>query len=136
MQLDSYKIIEEKIDKYIRKFYINELLKGVILFFSASLLYFIITAALEYFLWLSTTLRAILFWSLILVSLLLFSRFILWPIAKLFRLAKGIDYNDASNQIGKYFPEVNDKLTNLLQLKSLGHQEELVLAALRKLGKR
>lgn len=135
MQLNTYKIIEQKIDQYIRKFYINELLKGAILFFSATALYFIITTTLEYFLWLNTTLRAILFWSLILVSLLLFSRFILWPLAKLLRLAKGIDYNNASNQIGKHFPEVNDKLTNLLQLKSLGHQEELVLAGIEQKSK-
>jgi len=135
MQMNTYKTIEQKIDKYIRKFYINELLKGAILFFSATLLYFIITTTLEYFLWLSTTLRALLFWSLVLVSLLLFARFILWPLAKLFRLAKGIDYNDASNQIGKHFPEVNDKLTNLLQLKSLGQQEELVLAGIEQKSK-
>jgi len=135
MQKNSYKTIEQKIDKYIRKFYINELLKGAILFFSATLLYFIITTALEYFLWLSTTVRAVLFWSLILVSVVLFTRFILWPLAKLFRLAKGIDHTDASNQIGKYFPEVSDKLTNLLQLKSLGQQEELVLAGIEQKSK-
>jgi hypothetical protein len=135
MQLDSLTIIEKKIDQYIQKFYLNELLKGVILFFSTTLLYFITTTALEYFLWLSTTIRAILFWSLIIVSVLLLSKFILWPLAKLFKLSKGIDYNDAANQIGKYFPEVSDKLTNLLQLKSLGNNDELILAGIEQKAK-
>ncbi len=135
MQQDSFFLIKQKIDLYIRKFYLNELLKGSILFFSTTLLYFIITTALEYFLWLSSALRAILFWSLIVVSILLLSRFILWPIAKLFKLAKGIDYSDASNQIGKHFPEVSDKLTNLLQLKSLGTDNELIIAGIEQKSK-
>lgn len=135
MQQDSFSLIKKKIDQYIRKFYVNELLKGSILCFSATLLYFIITTGLEYFLWLSSSIRAILFWSLIIVSIVLISKFILWPIAKLFKLARGIDYSDASNQIGKHFPEVSDKLTNLLQLKSLGTDNELIIAGIEQKSK-
>ncbi len=133
--MQNYNIIEQKINQYIRKYYINELIKGLILFFSATLLYFIITTALEYVLWLSSTGRAILFWSFVLFSSVLFAKFIFWPIAKLMRWLNGIDYSDASSQIGKHFPEVSDKLTNLLQLKAQGAQDELVIAGIEQKAK-
>ena len=133
--MKTYTIIEQKINQYISKYYINELIKGLILFFSATLLYFIVTTALEYLLWLNSLGRAILFWSFIGFSLVLFAKFIFWPIAKLLQWIKGIDYNDASAQIGKYFPEVSDKLTNLLQLKSQGKNDELIIAGIEQKAK-
>ncbi len=133
--MKTYDLIEQKINQYIRKYYVNELIKGGILFFSATLLYFIITTALEYLLWLNTTGRAILFWSFVIFSVVLFSRFIIWPITKLLRWTKGIDFKDASQQIGQHFPEVSDKLTNLLQLKSQGGNDELVLAGIEQKAK-
>ena len=63
--MKTYTIIEQKINQYIRKYYVNELIKGFILFFSATLLYFILTTALEYLLWMNSLGRAILFWSFI-----------------------------------------------------------------------
>jgi len=133
--MKTYDLIEQKINQYIRKYYVNDLIKGVILFFSATLLYFIITTALEYLLWLNTIGRAILFWSFVIFALVLFTRFIIWPISKLFRWTRRIDYTDASQHIGKHFPEVSDKLTNLLQLKSQGGNDELVLAGIEQKAK-
>lgn len=133
--MQNYNNIEQNINKYIRKFYVNELIKGAILFVSTFLIYFIITTALEYFFWLNTFGRAVLFWSFILLSLGLFIKFIVMPIAKLFRWVKGIDYTMASNQIGKHFPEVNDKLLNLLQLKEQGVNNELVVAGIEQKSK-
>jgi hypothetical protein len=60
----------------------------------------------------------------------LFIKFIAIPLAKLFKLQKGINYEDASRIIGLHFPEVNDKLLNVLQLKNDSHQTELLLASI------
>ena len=57
-------------------------------------------------------------------------RFILFPIFKLFKLQKGIDYKQASAIIGNHFTEVNDKLTNFLQLSVDQNQSELLLASI------
>jgi hypothetical protein len=51
----------------------------------------------------------------------------------LFKLQKGIDYNEASAIIGNHFTEVNDKLTNFLQLSDADlhqNQSELLLASI------
>nr|WP_217902848.1 DUF4175 family protein [Flavobacterium sp. J49] len=57
-------------------------------------------------------------------------RFILFPLFKLFKLQKGIDYNQASNIIGNHFSEVGDRLTNFLQLSQDQNKSELLLASI------
>jgi hypothetical protein len=128
--LNHFLHIQEKLEQFIRKFYTNELIKGIILFFAIGLLYFIATVLIEHFLWLSQTGRTILFWLFILVEVALFARFIAFPLAKLFKLKEGIDFSQASKIIGNHFPEVNDKLLNVLQLKENKQQSELLLASI------
>ncbi|WP_418508803.1 DUF4175 family protein [Corallibacter sp.] len=122
--------IQSKLEQFIRRFYTNELLKGIILFFAIGLLYFLFTLFVEYVLWLNTTARTILFWVFVVVEVGLFARFIVMPLAKLFKLQKGINYEDASKIIGNHFPEVNDKLLNILQLKANQTESELLLASI------
>jgi hypothetical protein len=54
----------------------------------------------------------------------------LFPIFKLFKLQKGINYDDASKIIGNHFNEVGDKLTNFLQLSQDENKSELLLASI------
>ncbi len=128
--MDNFNAIQSKLEQFIRKYYANDLIKGVILFFSIGLLYFIITLLIEHFLWLSSVARTILFWSFIGVESILFIKFIFVPLAKLFKLQKGINYEQASKLIGNHFPEINDKLLNVLQLKSETKDSELLLASI------
>ncbi|SDZ81569.1 DUF4175 family protein [Bizionia paragorgiae] len=128
--MSTFKTIQNKLEEFIKKYYINELIKGVILFFSIGLLYFLITLSIESLLWLNTTSRAILFWLFIAVEVALFYRFIALPLAKLFHLKQGINTIEASKLIGDHFPEVNDKLLNVLQLHSEHSQSELLLASI------
>lgn len=122
--------IKHKLTQFTKRYYINELIKGVLLFSAIGLLYFLVTVCIEYFLWLSITYRTVLFWIFIGVELSLFYKFIGIPLFQLFGLRKGISHTDASELIGQYFPEVNDKLTNLLQLQNTTAQSELLLASI------
>ncbi|GAA4273255.1 ATPase [Aquimarina gracilis] len=128
--MDNFEHIKGKLEKFIKKYYVNELIKGFILFFAIGLLYFLLTLMIENFLWLNSIGRTILFWLFIVVESGLFIKFILLPITKLFRLTKGIDYKEASTIIGNHFPEVNDKLLNLLQLSDNGSSSALLLASI------
>ena len=128
--LGNFKVIQSKLEQFIRRYYTNDLLKGAILFFAIGLLYLLFTLFIEYILWLGPSARAILFWVFVSVELGLFIRFIVWPLLKLFKLQKGIDYDEASNIIGKHFPEVSDKLLNVLQLQRNSEQSELLLASI------
>ena len=128
--METKELIFQKLEDFIKKFYTNELLKGIILFTGFGLLYFMVTLLVEHFLWLSPKGRTILFWLFILVELFFLLRFILFPLFKLFKLQKGIDYKQASLIIGNHFSEVNDKLTNFLQLYGQSDQSELLLASI------
>jgi hypothetical protein len=131
--LKTTSAIYQKLEAFIKKYYTNELIKGVLLFIGFGLLYFLFTLFIEYFLWLKPLGRTLLFWLFIGVEVFLLFRFILFPIFKLFKLQKGIDYNQASKIIGNHFTEVSDKLTNFLQLSSSensAESSELMLASI------
>jgi chemotaxis protein histidine kinase CheA len=128
--VSHFNVIQQKLEQFIKKYYTNELIKGAILFFSIGLLYFIITLFVEYFLWLEPTGRAILFWAFVSVETALFARFIAFPLAKLFRLQKGIGFEEASKIIGNHFPQVSDKLLNVIQLNQNQRESELLAASI------
>lgn len=125
-----YSEIEQKLRQFSKKYYYNELIKGSILFVSLGCLYLLFTLFVEHFLWLNTNYRTLLFWIFISIEALLFFRFICFPIFKLLGIQKGISFEEASKIIGAHFPEVQDKLINVLQLKDLAKDSELILASI------
>ena len=122
--------IENKLALFYKKYYKNELIKGCIFFFSLGVLYLIITIYVESLLWLKPINRFVLFWLFIVIELLLFYKFILIPIIKLFKLKEGINNLDSSKIIGNHFPEIKDKLLNLLQLKQANKTSVLLIASI------
>ena len=128
--MSSFKNIQQKLEQFIKKYYVSELIKGSILFFAIGLLYLLITLLIEYFLWLNPTGRTLLFWTFVLVEIALFVRFIAFPLFKIFNLQKGISDEEASKLIGNHFPEVSDKLLNVIQLNQNQRESELLLASI------
>ena len=131
--MNSTHSIYQKLEDFIKKYYTNELIRGILLFIGLGLLYLILTVFVEYFLWLQPVARTFLFWIFIAVEILLLVRYIVFPIFKLLKLQKRIDYKEASIIIGNHFSEVNDKLINFLQLSSAENnadQSELLLASI------
>ena len=48
-------------------------------------------------------------------------RYVLLPLSKMYKIGRRISYHQAASIIGKHFPEISDKLLNLLQLKELSY---------------
>ena len=131
--MNSSNFIYQKLEAFIRKYYLNELIRGVVFFIGLGLLYFLFTLFIEYFLWLKPIGRTILFWTFVGVEVVLLFRFILFPIFKLLKFKKGIDYNEASSIIGNHFSDVKDKLLNFIQLsnpENNSERSELLLASI------
>ena len=125
--------IHQKLEAFIKKYYTNELIRGSIFFIGLGLIYFFFTLFIEYFLWLKPQGRTFLFWFFIAVEAFLLLRFILFPIFKILKFQKGIDYTQASLIIGSHFSEINDTLTNYLQLSKSeisAYNSELLLASI------
>ena len=128
--MNGIKTITDKLHQFTRKYYANELIRGCFLFFSIGFFYLLCTLFLEHFLWLKPVARTFLFLAFVLVEVFLFWRFIIVPVFKLIGLQKGITPEACSNIIGKFFPEVKDKLLNTLQLKEQGDHSELLIASI------
>ncbi|WP_324024762.1 hypothetical protein QSV08_16235 [Maribacter sp. BPC-D8] len=133
--MQDHKHILDRLNQFIQKHYSQVLLKGILLFFAFGLLFFLLILGIEYFLWMNTTGRMILFVIFIAVELFLLFKYILTPIFYLFKLKQGIGPKDAAQMIGKHFPEVGDKLTNLLDLANDPEQSELLLASINQRSK-
>ncbi|MBC7383689.1 MAG: DUF4175 domain-containing protein [Bacteroidia bacterium] len=123
-------ILVQKLDAFIRKYYQNQLIKGSIFFTGIFVLAFLMVSMLEYFGRYTTQIRAILFYSVCTLALFCLAKYILIPLARLFKLGKQINHIQAAHIIGKHFKGVSDKLLNTLQLMNNSGDEALLVAAI------
>lgn len=112
----SYNILIEKLNEFIRKYYTNLILRGLLISCAFIIAGFICITSLEYNLYLPGFWRAVLFYGFIFCSLLLLASLVLLPFLKRNRIGKTLSYEDASQIIGTHFAEVKDTLLNVLQL--------------------
>lgn len=109
-------ILLKKLDEFVRKYYKNKLVKGLIYTFTIVFLFFISLVVLEYFGNFGSKARTGLFFAFLGVALVTFVNYITIPLVRLFKLGKFIDYETAAQIIGTHFESVKDKLLNTLQL--------------------
>ena len=112
--------IIDKLDAFIRKYYKNKLLKGLLLAAAILLAVYIVIVVLEHFGWFGTGVRTALFWMFIASMAAVVAFYVVSPLLKMWRLGRRISYGEAASIIGNHFPEVSDKLLNLLQLQQMG----------------
>ena len=122
--MSSFDRLIEQIDAFIRKFYKNQMVKGLILFTGVFLFTFLLTTTLEYFGRFGHVTRAVLFFGFIGVNLIILTKYFVIPLLKLYSFGSRIDRFQASDIIGSFFPNISDRLKNTLQLQdSLDAQE-------------
>jgi hypothetical protein len=128
---ENYHIAEilKKLKEYKRKYYFNKLIKGMLISL-AIFLFVILTASwLEYKLQMSSTSRTIVFTLIGITFLYFLSRYIIIPSYHLITNGKALSDTKAAKEIGKYFPEIDDKLLNIIQLNELSSQQNSLIAA-------
>ncbi|MES2513655.1 MAG: DUF4175 family protein [Bacteroidota bacterium] len=106
-----------KLDQFIRKYYKNQLVKGLLYTSGLLVAAFLFLVVAEYFAEFGTTTRTILFYLFLLVSGFVMTRFIIIPVLKLNKLGAIISYDEAAHIVGTHFSNINDKLLNTLQLQ-------------------
>lgn len=113
----NYSLLIQKLDQFIRKFYLNQLIRGSLYAIAAVLFLFLAFSFLEYSFYFGTLGRKILFFSFIAVFGASAYFWVLLPLFHYFRLGKTISHEDAAKIIGDHFGDVKDKLLNVLNLK-------------------
>ena len=125
--------IIESLDAFIRKYYKNLLIKGILYSVGLLVSMFLIAVVLEHFGYFGTLVRGVIFWVYVAAMVVILGWFVVRPLLKMHKFGNRISYDDAAQIIGEHFPEVSDKLLNLLQLQrqSYNIDSDLLEASIR-----
>jgi hypothetical protein len=128
-----YDQLIDRLDRFIRKYYLNRMIKGGLLWLGLVLVLFLCFSLLESQFWFDTSVRKALFYSFLGIG---GGSLIYWvgiPAIKYYRLGETISREQAAAIIGTHFKEVEDKLLNILQLQAQANTTEensLILAGI------
>jgi len=122
------------LEGFIRKYYINQILKGLGLLFVILLPLFLIFSYLEFKGHFSIGVRTVLFYTFIATGIIALVKYILFPTFKLHGISKNrLSRDEAAQIIGDHFSEIKDKLLNTMQLSEASEQtsdNELLIAGI------
>jgi len=130
--------IKNKLRTFIRKYYLNKIIKGGIISLGLMILLAILIIIPEWILYSSGDVRLMLLLLFALAALVIITYYIFIPLLQLFRLRKGLSDEQAANIVGAHFPEISDKLLNYIQLEKTAGQEnqaELLKASINQKAK-
>ncbi len=126
---EGIKAIDNRMNSFRRRYYLNLFIKGLILTLSLVLLYFLIVSLIEYNLWLSGWARFTILLSFFgLVGFCIY-RFLKEPLSW-WIYQKGLGQEESAELIGSYFPNIKDRLLNLIQLAAIKHESDLLNAGI------
>lgn len=131
--ISSYDLLIQKLDRFIRKFYLNQLIRGSLYAVGIILGLFIAFTLLEHEFYFSGGIRKFLLFSFLAISGIALTKWVFIPLLKYFKLGSQINHEQAALIIGEHFGSVKDKLINILQLKkqeSNAESQSLVMASI------
>jgi hypothetical protein len=123
-------ILDKELRRFKHKFWLSELLKGFMIFIGTAIVWVVIVSVLEYFSWLSSDQRALLFWLTSCIVVVLLMYYILRPVFQLFVRGNGLSNLYAARYIGQKISEVDDRLVNYLELCNESLNDDLVDAGI------
>jgi len=114
----NYKQFVDKLNLYISKFYLYQLIRGLLLFILVFVAYYSFVTALEYFNYFNPTVKLLIVVVTLFFTAFIFIFFLLIPAIKLLGAGKRLTYYDVSSQLSKTYPEIKDKLINIVELEN------------------
>ena len=128
--MDKNGDILQALDAFIRKYYKNLLIRGLLCAVGIVVTLFLAAVLLEHFGWLSPLGRGLIFWVGLAAVAAVLGWLVVRPLLKMAGRGKRMSHKEAAKIIGRHFPEVSDKLLNLLQLMDGTTEDtDLLLAA-------
>jgi hypothetical protein len=111
--------LSERLELFIRKYYLNEVLKGAFLLLFLFLVTFLLAVISEYFGNFSVWVRTLIFYTLLVAWLTVFVQFIAFPFSRLMLGWKRMGKKQASGIISKHFTDIRDQMLNVLELAEM-----------------
>jgi len=109
--------IKERLTQFIKQYYLNKILRGSLFLGISFIVLLLVFSTIEFFGWFNSGTRAFLFYFYLGFNALVLWFYLLVPFSRLLGIAKGIGIKMAAKIIGQHFPQIEDKLLNLLQLQ-------------------
>ncbi len=130
--MTSLEELKSKIGSFKKRYHTRQLILGILGFIILNSAVFLAVVGLEYRLWFGVSVRAVLFF--VLVVLVLGSGYflIVKPLMILTKLKQGLSDEEAAKTISIHFSEIQDRLLNTLQLGNQDQKNELLIAAINK----
>jgi len=119
-------ILIGKLNQFIRKYYMNQLIRGTLIGVGMLAALYLLFVLAEYIFRMNMLARTILFYGYLVYGVFVLIWWIIIPLAKVYRWMRGLTYEEAAVIIGRHFPEIEDKLLNTLQLMKMSQKEEIV----------
>ncbi|HYH57547.1 MAG TPA: DUF4175 family protein, partial [Anseongella sp.] len=130
----NYHLLIGKLDEFIRRYYQNLFIRGLICTAAIVLSGYLLLSLLEYYTYLPVGIKTLLFFLFMGLSVGSLVWLVVLPVLAYFRLGKVIDHPTAAEIIGRHFSGVKDKLLNTLQLQEMAGtaagNRELILASI------
>lgn len=124
----GFEKVKANINSFRRRYYTHLLLRGALLSVTILTFYFLVAALLEYALWLAPWGRLLLIVTFVATAIFCIYRFLKEPI-EFWVAKKGMGEEESARLIGTYFPQIQDRLLNLIQLTGLKQKSPLALAS-------
>lgn len=118
-----------RLNEFKKKYYLNLLIKGLLMSIGIVLSAFMIFNFAEYFGRFNSVIRGLLLFSFLTGSAVIFFIYVIRPIFYLIKLREPLSDLQAAKEVGDFFPEVSDRLVNLLQLSKLTEPDSSLLNA-------
>jgi len=131
--MDNYQLLIARLDAFIRKFYANKLIRGLLIFLASAIAFYVLASLGEYYFYFPSWLRYALLIVFIGIGGFALIYLIMIPLLQMQKLGKVISHEKAAAIIGTHFPDVQDKLLNVLQLKQGLHNtisKDLIAASI------
>ena len=130
---ENFNILVNKLNSFKLRYYSFKLLKGAVVSLFFILVVYTLFSVIEYFVFLSSDIRKIVFFGFLIFSGFLIFQFIGIPLLKMVKILKPIDLKSTTKIIQKHFSSIEDKLLNIIELNDLPQNQysnELVLASI------
>jgi hypothetical protein len=121
--------VQQKIQYFRKKYYLNIFVRGAMLSLAITLSYFLLAAFVEYNLWLAPWARFTIFFTFFVTVFFCIYKFLKEPL-RWWIGRRGLSEEESAIIIGRHMPEVNDRLLNLIQLNAARHQSDLITASI------
>ncbi len=130
---ENFNILVDKLNSFKLKYYLYQILRGLLIVLFLLIVLYVVFSLIEYIVYLPSVYRKILFFGYLIFGILLFIQFVVVPSLKLLHILKPIDTKSASIIIQRNFPDIKDKLLNIIELNNIHNPQysnEILLASI------